>query len=182
MKTLFSAATLVAGLLAMPAMANQCGDILGHSMQQLNTRESVNLCDSYKGKTVLVVNTASKCGFTKQFEGLEALHQKYQDKGLVILGFPSDSFMQEYDDAEKTAEVCYLTYGVKFPMFASSKVKGDDANPVFKALIAKTGEAPSWNFNKYLVSKDEKTVQHFGSKVSPLDPDFLAAIDKMLLK
>jgi len=180
MKAWLSVVALGAGLLATPAMAAQCGDVLGHSMQQLNTRESVNLCDSYKGKTILVVNTASKCGFTPQFDALEALYQKYQDKGLVVLGFPSDSFKQEYDDAEKTAEVCYLTYGVKFPMFASSKVKGDDANPVFKALIAKTGETPSWNFNKYLISSDEQTVKHFGSRTTPDDKDFVAELEKML--
>jgi glutathione peroxidase len=180
MKAWLSAVALGAGLLATPAMAAQCGDVLGHTMQQLNTRESVNLCDSFKGKTLLVVNTASKCGFTPQFEALEALYQKYQDKGLVVLGFPSDSFKQEYDDAEKTAEVCYLTYGVKFPMFASSKVKGDEANPVFKALIAKTGEEPSWNFNKYLVSSDEQTVKHFGSRTKPDDKDFIAELEKML--
>jgi glutathione peroxidase len=180
MKTWLTAVALGVGLLAMPALASQCGDILGHSMQQLNTRESVNLCDSFKGKTLLVVNTASKCGFTPQFDALEALYQKYQDKGLVVLGFPSDTFKQEYDDAEKTAEVCYLTYGVKFPMFASSKVKGDDANPVFKALIAKTGEAPSWNFNKYLVSGDEQTVKHFGSRTKPDDKEFIAELEKML--
>ena len=169
-----------ASLIASSAMANQCGDILGNSMQQLKTRESIDLCESYKGKTILVVNTASKCGFTPQFDALEALYQKYQDKGLVVLGFPSDSFKQEYDDAEKTAEVCYLTYGVKFPMFASSKVKGDDANPVFKALIAKTGETPSWNFNKYLISADEQTVKHFGSRTTPDDKDFVAELEKML--
>ncbi len=180
MKALFTAATLAAALYTMPAQANQCGEILGHSMQQLNTRESVDLCDSFKGKTLLVVNTASKCGFTKQFEGLEALYQQYKDKGLVVLGFPSDSFMQEYDDAGKTAEVCYLTYGVKFPMFASSKVRGDEANPVFKALIAKTGESPSWNFNKYLVSADEQTVKHFGSRTAPDDKGFIAELEKML--
>lgn len=180
MKTWLSAVAIAATMLAMPVMAGQCGDILGHSMQQLNSRESVDLCDSYKGKTILVVNTASKCGFTKQFEGLEALYQQYQEKGLVILGFPSDSFKQEYDDAEKTAEVCYLTYGVKFPMFASSKVKGDEANPVFKALIAKTGEEPSWNFNKYLVSADEQTVKHFGSRTAPDDKAFIAELEKML--
>lgn len=180
MKVLISAVALAASLMAAPALANQCGEILGHSMQQLNTRESVDLCDSFKGKTLLVVNTASKCGFTKQFEGLEALYQQYKDKGLVVLGFPSDSFMQEYDDAEKTAEVCYLTYGVKFPMFASSKVRGDEANPVFKALIAKTGESPSWNFNKYLVSSDEQTVKHFGSRTAPDDKDFIAELEKML--
>lgn len=180
MKALLTAATLAAALYTMPSQANQCGDILGHSMQQLNTRESVDLCDSFKGKTLLVVNTASKCGFTKQFEGLEALYQQYKDKGLVVLGFPSDSFMQEYDDAEKTAEVCYLTYGVKFPMFASSKVRGDEANPVFKALISKTGESPSWNFNKYLVSADEQTVMHFGSRTAPDDKGFIAELEKML--
>jgi glutathione peroxidase len=180
MKVILSTVALAATLLSGNVLANQCGDILGHSMQQLNTRESVNLCDSYQGKTILVVNTASKCGFTPQFDALEALYQKYQDKGLVVLGFPSDSFKQEYDDAEKTAEVCYLTYGVKFPMFASSKVKGDDANPVFKALIAKTGETPSWNFNKYLISADEQTVKHFGSRTAPDDKDFIAELEKML--
>lgn len=180
MKNLLGIALLACVAMAQPAYASQCGDILSHSMQQLNTRESVNLCDSFKGKTLLVVNTASKCGFTDQFEGLEALYQKYQDKGLVILGFPSDSFRQEYDDAGKTAEVCYLTYGVKFPMFATSKVKGDEANPVFKALIAKTGETPSWNFNKYLVSSDEQTVKHFGSRTAPDNKDFIAELEKML--
>lgn len=180
MKQFTRALAVTASLFVLPAMANQCGEILGHSMQQLNTRESIDLCDSYKGKTLLVVNTASKCGFTPQFDALEALYQKYQDKGLVVLGFPSDSFKQEYAEAEKTAEVCYLTYGVKFPMFASSKVKGDEANPVFKALIAKTGEAPSWNFNKYLVSSDEQTVMHFGSRTKPDDKDFIAELEKML--
>lgn len=182
MKRLLNAVAIAAAVLATPAMANQCGDILGHSMQQLNTRESVNLCDSFKGKTLLVVNTASKCGFTPQFDALEALYQKYQDKGLVVLGFPSDSFKQEYDDAGKTAEVCYLTYGVKFPMFASSKVTGDEANPVFKALIAKSGETPSWNFNKYLVSADEKQVKHFGSRTAPDDKDFITELESMLAK
>ena len=174
--TLLAALTLF----TLPAMAGQCKDILSHSMQQLNTRETIDLCDSYQGKTLLIVNTASKCGFTPQFDALEALYQKYQDKGLVVLGFPSDSFKQEYDDAEKTAEVCYLTYGVKFPMFASSKVRGDEANPVFKALIAKSGESPSWNFNKYLVSADEQTVKHFGSRTAPDDKDFISELEKML--
>lgn len=180
MKILLSAVALTAAMLAAPAMANQCGDILGHSMQQLNTRESIDLCEAFKGKTLLVVNTASKCGFTPQFDALEALSEKYKEQGLVVLGFPSDSFKQEYDDAEKTAEVCYLTYGVKFPMFASSKVKGNDANPIFKALIAKTGETPSWNFNKYLVSADEQRVVHFGSRTKPDDKDFISALESML--
>lgn len=162
--------------------ANQCGEILSHSMQQLRTKETVDLCEQFKDKTLLIVNTASKCGFTPQFKELQALQEKYADRGLVVLGFPSDDFMQEHDDEEKTAEVCYINYGVKFPMFSTSAVRGDDVNPVFKALIAKTGEKPSWNFNKYLVSKDEQTVQHFGSKVNPTDPKFIAAIEQMLQK
>lgn len=169
-----------ASLLTWPVLANQCGAILGHSMQQLKTRESIDLCQAYQGKTLLIVNTASKCGFTPQFDALEALYQQYQAAGLVVLGFPSDSFKQEYADAEKTAEVCYLTYGVKFPMFASSKVTGDEANPVFKALITKTGQSPSWNFNKYLVSADEQEVKHFGSRTKPDDKDFIIELEKML--
>ncbi|MFC4655641.1 MULTISPECIES: glutathione peroxidase [Rheinheimera] len=162
------------------ALANSCGEILSHSMPQLRSKETVDLCDAYQGKTLLIVNTASKCGFTPQFKALQALQEKYQDKGLVVLGFPSDDFMQEYDDEEKTAEVCYINYGVKFPMFATTAVRGKDVNPVFKALIAKTGEKPSWNFNKYLVSADEKTVKHFGSKTAPDDAAFVKEVEAML--
>lgn len=163
-----------------PAAASECGNILGHSVQQLKTRESVDLCEQFKGKTLIVVNTASKCGFTPQFEALEALYQRYKDQGLVVLGFPSNDFRQEHNDEEKTAEVCYLTYGVEFPMFSTTSVRGDNANPVFKALIAKTGESPAWNFNKYLVSKDEQQVVHFGSRTSPDDAKFIAELEKML--
>lgn len=180
MKNWILTAVVALSFMASSAQANQCGDILGHSMQQLKTRESIDLCQEYKGKTLLIVNTASKCGFTPQFDALETLYQKYQAAGLVVLGFPSDSFKQEYDDAEKTAEVCYLTYGVQFPMFASSKVRGDEANPVFKALINKTGESPSWNFNKYLVSADEQSIKHFGSRTKPDDKEFIAQLEKML--
>ncbi|WP_333607422.1 glutathione peroxidase [Arsukibacterium sp.] len=178
-----SASLLIASSLLLPvnpAQASQCGAVLGHSMQQLRTRESVDLCEQFKGKTLIVVNTASKCGFTPQFEALEALYQQYKDDGLVVLGFPSNDFRQEHSDEEKTAEVCYLTYGVEFPMFSTSSVRGDDANPVFKALIAKTGEQPSWNFNKYLVSSDEQTVLHFGSRTSPTDAKFVAELEKLL--
>jgi len=180
MKTMLAVAMLGALAWAAPAEAAQCGDILGHSVQQLKTRESVDLCEQFKGKTLIVVNTASKCGFTPQFEALEALYQQYKDQGLVVLGFPSNDFRQEHNDEEKTAEVCYLTYGVEFPMFSTTSVRGDTANPVFKALIAKTGESPSWNFNKYIVSRDEQQVVHFGSRTSPDDPKFLAELEKML--
>jgi len=181
----FSRKLLLSILFVVPssfAMAAECGNILNHSMQKLRTKETVDLCESYKDKTLLIVNTASKCGFTPQFKELQVLQEKYADKGLVVLGFPSDDFMQEHNDEEKTAEVCFLNYGVKFPMFKTSAVRGDDANPVFKALIAKTGEKPSWNFNKYLVSKGEQQVQHFGSKVGPLDADFITELEKVLAK
>ncbi|GHG68946.1 glutathione peroxidase [Alishewanella longhuensis] len=175
------ALTVLGSMLWMaPAAAAQCGDILGHSVQQLKTRESVDLCEQFKGKTLIVVNTASKCGFTPQFEALEALYQQYKEQGLVVLGFPSNDFRQEHSDEEKTAEVCYLTYGVEFPMFSTTSVRGDKANPVFKALIAKTGESPAWNFNKYIVSKDEQQVVHFGSRTSPTDAKFIAELEKML--
>ncbi|MEE2001751.1 glutathione peroxidase [Alkalimonas sp. MEB108] len=161
-------------------MANQCGAVLGHSMQQLNTRETVDLCEQFKGKTLLVVNTASRCGFTPQFEALQQLYHDYREQGLVVLGFPSNDFRQEHSDEARTAEVCYLDYGVEFPMFSTTSVRGRNANPVFRALIDKTGEQPSWNFNKYLVSADEQTVVHFGSRVSPADPAFVAELEKLL--
>jgi glutathione peroxidase len=171
---------LLLGCFSAPLLANSCGEILSHSLPQLRKKETLDLCETYKGKTLLIVNTASKCGFTPQFKSLQSLYEKYKDQGLVVLGFPSDDFMQEHDDAEKTAEVCYINYGVTFPMFATSAVRGDDVNPVFKALIAKTGEKPSWNFNKYLVSKDEQQVKHFGSKVSPDDAAFVAEVETLL--
>lgn len=180
MRTTLTWALLGSMLWSASAFATQCGDILGHSVQQLKTRESVDLCEQFKGKTLIVVNTASKCGFTPQFEALEALYQQYKDQGLVVLGFPSNDFRQEHSDEEKTAEVCYLTYGVEFPMFSTTSVRGDKANPVFKALHAKSGQSPSWNFNKYLVSKDEQQVVHFGSRTSPTDPKFIAELEKML--
>ena len=142
-----------------------------------------NLCETYGGKVVLVVNTASKCGFTNQYEGLESLYKSYKDKGLVVLGFPSDQFMgQEYSDDAKIAEFCKANFGVTFPMFAKSDVKGDEANPLFKGLIAATGEKPSWNFNKYLIGRDGKTVQHFGSNTKPQAADFVKAIEAELAK
>lgn len=180
MKTIAISGLLLAATMSLSAYAAQCGAVLSHSMQQLKTRESVDLCNEFQGKTLLVVNTASKCGFTPQFEALEQLYQRYKEQGLVVLGFPSNDFRQEHSDEAKTAEVCYLTYGVEFPMFSTTSVRGERANPVFKALIAKTGQSPSWNFNKYLVSADEQQVMHFGSRVSPDDPKFIAQLEQLL--
>ncbi len=170
---------MLAGQSAL-VQANQCGDILSYSMQQLRSKETVDLCEQFKDKTLLIVNTASKCGFTPEFKELQALQEKYADKGLVVLGFPSDDFMQEHDDEGKLLKSVISNYGVNFRCFLPEQCGATDANPIFKALIAKTGEKPSWNFNKYLVSKDEQTVQHFGSKVSPMDASFIAEVEKML--
>ncbi|MCW8193963.1 glutathione peroxidase [Proteobacteria bacterium 005FR1] len=169
-------------VLCATAAASQadCGNALDFEARKLHSSERVDFCEAFKGKTLLVVNTASQCGFTPQFEGLEALYQKYKDKGFAIVGFPSDDFNQEHADEEKTASVCYLNFGVTFPMVATSSVKGQGANPFFQTLIAKTGQEPSWNFNKYLVSADFGTVKHFGSRVTPLDSELEKEINALL--
>jgi glutathione peroxidase len=129
---------------------------------------------------LLVVNTASYCGFTPQYEGLEALHAKYAPRGLVVLGFPSNDFLQEADSSEKIADLCFNTYGVKFPMFAKTSVRGAKANPLFAELAKSTGQAPAWNFTKYLVDRQGQPVAAFGSRVKPSDAALVAAIEKAL--
>ncbi|WP_083561291.1 glutathione peroxidase [Oceanococcus atlanticus] len=136
------------------------------------------LCDWFEGKAVLVVNTASKCGLTPQFEGLEALHKRFHEQGLTILGFPSDNFLgQEYDNPEKTAEICYRNYGVTFPMFTRIDVKGKKAHPLFQRLAEQTRK-PSWNFHKYLIKGDQVT--DFGPRTKPDDETLIKAIEQAL--
>jgi len=174
MKQLFAPITLSLGLLATSgASAADCPDVLKHMKRKLNSQDVVNMCEAYAGKAVLFVNTASKCGFTPQFEGLEKLYDTFKDDGLVVVGFPSNDFAQEYSDESKTAEVCELTYGVNFPMFEPIKVRGDDADPLYAKLAESTGKQPKWNFNKYLMSKDGTTITHYGSRVKPQDKEFL---------
>lgn len=163
---------------ATPVSSDTCQDFTNVDMRKLRSKESLNLCQ-FKGKTLLIVNTASNCGFTPQFEGLEALYQKYKDQGLVVLGFPSDDFFQEEDNEKETAKVCFVNYGVTFPMFATSEVRGRNANPIFKYLNQQTS-APNWNFYKYLVSPDRKTVQRFNSKVKPNSEKMITAIENSL--
>lgn len=149
------------------AYAEPCPELLNFKMNKLRSSEQVDFCQAFTGKVVLAVNTASNCGFTPQFKGLEALYQKYKDQGLVVVGFPSNDFFQEFDNPEKTANVCYLNYGVTFPVMTKSSVRGSDANAFFKGLIAATGESPKWNFYKYLISRDGLKVSAFGSITSP---------------
>ena len=162
-----------------PTAPAACPALLQHSANRLQDDKPQALCQ-YAGKVLLVVNTASYCGYTPQYEGLEALHAKYAARGLVVMGFPSNDFNQEATDAKKIAELCFNTYGVKFPMFASSSVKGPSANPLFAQLTQATGQAPAWNFNKYLVGRDGKPIAHFGSAAMPDSPALAGAIDKAL--
>ena len=175
---LFLAAVLAIGAVHVSAESAGCPDYLNTEMRRLHSQETANLCDFYRaGKPMVIVNTASHCGFTKQFGGLEKLHQKYKDQGLVVLGFPSNSFNQEEKSEEGTARVCYKNYGVTFPMFEHVDVKGKEAHPLF-AYLAKQTEAPSWNFNKYLI--DDGNVQHFGSRVAPEGSELEEAIGEAL--
>jgi glutathione peroxidase len=180
-------ATLLAAV-ASPASAqvlgegrsrHECAHWLNQVIGKLHSDETIDLCAETAGKAVLLVNTASYCGYTPQFKGLEALYQRYRKQGLTIIGFPSDDFFQESDDAATTATVCYVNYGVTFPMTAAIKVRGGDAHPIFKHLH-QAGQ-PSWNFNKYLVGADGRVIAHFGSNTEPDDVELTSAIEKELL-
>ena len=175
-----AALALAAMLTAAPAtLAADCPAFLDHDFKKLHSSQSVNLCKEFAGRPLLIVNTASHCGYTQQFKGLEALHRKYQARGLVVVGFPSNDFKQEAKDEAKTADVCYVNYGVTFTMLAPSAVTGTGANPVFRELNRRAGE-PSWNFNKYLVSADGKSVQRFDSDVTPDSPQLTRAVEQLL--
>ena len=181
-------ATLTAGAQAQTAAAPapalkapaSCPALLKQTFNRLQDDAPQDLCQ-YAGKVVLVVNTASYCGFTKQYEGLEQLYAKYGPKGLVVLGFPSNDFgKQEPGNSKEIADLCYNTYGVKFPMFAKSAVTGSAANPLYASLTKATGKAPAWNFTKYLIDRNGKVIEHFPSKVTPDDKQLVGKIEQAL--
>jgi glutathione peroxidase len=162
------------------SFADECPEVLDFSAPRLRASENIEFCKAFADKALLVVNTASRCGFTSQFKELEELYQEYKDEGLAIVGFPSNDFRQEYGDEEKTAEVCYVNYGVTFDMVAESSVTGLTANKFFQRLRKQTGESPSWNFNKFLISPDGNQIQHFSSSVSPKNGKLEEAVRAML--
>jgi glutathione peroxidase len=161
------------------AATGACPATLNHTLPRLQDEKPQSLCQ-YAGKVVLVVNTASYCGFTSQYKGLEALYAKYKDQGLVVLGFPSNDFAQEKSNNKDIADFCENTFGVKFPMFAASSVKGEQANPLFKQLAAQGATAPRWNFYKYLIGRDGKLVDSYSSMTAPDSSSLVAAITKSL--
>ncbi|WP_148716737.1 glutathione peroxidase [Chitinolyticbacter meiyuanensis] len=175
MLRLLSIAVLL--FLSQTALAT-CPPLLNSQFKTLQG-EPFDLCQ-HAGKPILVVNTASKCGFTPQFEKLETLYRKYQDKGLLVVGFPSNDFKQELATNKEIGEFCKLTYLVQFPMMEASSVIGSNANPLFQRLAAASGTAPKWNFYKYLIAPDGKTVTAFASRVAPDDPRIVSAIEGWL--
>jgi glutathione peroxidase len=163
-----------------PPVTDACPELLNYSFNRLQTGKPESLCQ-YRGKVVLIVNTASYCGYTHQYEGLEALYRKYKSRGLVVVGFPSNDFGgQEPGSNKEVAEFCRLTYGVEFPMFEKSSVTSIKTNPLYAELLARTGQSPKWNFHKYLVDRDGKQVTSFGTRVEPDNGDLVGAVERML--
>ena len=167
------------GLLLFSINAFSCSDLLDTDMRILDSAETKNLCE-YEGKALLVVNVASRCGYTYQYAGLQKLYESYKDEDFLVIGIPSRDFLQEYSDESDVAEFCSTEYGVDFPMFSTVKVRGKKAHPFYKKLTAETGVTPSWNFNKYLISKDGKVISTYGSKVKPDSQELIAAIENIL--
>ncbi len=180
-------AAAVAALLAVGAVAAQaapeCPALLKQTQARLQDEKPVDLC-GFAGRVVLVVNTASQCGFTPQYKELEALYERYRERGLVVLGFPSNDFgSQEPGSNGEIAEFCENQFAVRFPMFVKSNVSArsrGEINPLFAALTSKTGQAPKWNFHKYLISRDGQSVLSRDSEVDPLDKAFLRDVERLL--
>lgn len=177
-----------AALAASPAKAaptgtpaQACPAVLQQNVLRLQDEKPQSLCQ-YSGKVVVVVNTASFCGFTPQYKSLEALYNKYQGRGLVVLGFPSNDFSQESGSNKDIAEFCESTFGVNFPMFTKTAVSGKDASPLFRQLSAASSTPVRWNFYKYIISRDGLAVTGFNSMADPGSPKFIAEIEKQLTR
>jgi glutathione peroxidase len=175
MNLLYAIALLAAAMI--PAGAAACPELLNHRFTTLQGGQ-LDLC-RHAGKPILVVNTASMCGYTPQFEKLEALNRKHKDK-LLVVGFPSNDFNQELATNKEIAQFCRLTYAIEFPMVEKASVTGPDAMPFYRQLRVATGQAPQWNFHKYLIAPDGKTVFSFATKVEPDSRELLGKLATML--
>ena len=175
-------AFILLSFICLPVMASE-ESLLDHDVRRLASTEDINLGQAYSDKVILVVNTASKCGFTPQYEGLEKLYEEYADKGLVVIGFPSNDFLGQEPGAEKQIQdFCRLTYGVKFPMFEKTTVKKGNAHPFYHQLADVAGTYPKWNFHKYLIGRDGELITNFSSGTKPYDNKIISALEKALLE
>jgi glutathione peroxidase len=177
----FVVLALLAGV-APGASAADCPSLLRHTFNQLQTGQSQSLCQ-YQGKVLLIVNVASKCGYTPQYEGLEALYRKYKDRGLVVIGFPSNEFGgQEPGTNKEIAEFCRTTYGVQFPLYEKTTVTGVGTNPLYAELVRATGQKPKWNFHKYLVDRNGNVVASYVSDVEPESRELVSRVESLLAR
>ena len=168
-------------IIASPQLLACESELLDQSFRRLASSEEVNLCEAYSGKVLLIVNTASKCGNTPQYDGLEKLHSQYGEQGLVVLGFPSNDFMgKEPGTEEQIQEFCRLTYGVEFPMFEKTDVKEGNAHPFYVALADAAGTYPTWNFHKYLIGRDGAFIEQFSPRTKPDNKKLVAAVETAL--
>ena len=159
--------------------AFSCSDILNSTLRVLDSDDEKNLCE-YSGNVILVVNVASRCGYTPQYAGLQRLYTKFKDDGLTVIGIPSRDFFQEFSAESKVAEFCSTEYGVEFPMFSTARVSGKKAHPFYKKLIAASGKEPRWNFAKYLINRDGEVIGHYKSSVTPESERLVSAIQAVL--
>ena len=167
--------------IAIFAAEVSCAPLLDVNVKTLNEKKPLRLCEAYQNKVVLVVNTASKCAYTGQYEGLEKLYAKYKQQGLVVLGFPSNDFgAQEPGTDAEIQSFCRLTYGVKFPMFSKSRVRKENADPLYKKLASAAGEYPAWNFHKYLLDKQGQFIASYASHIGPSDSQMRSTIENLL--
>lgn len=173
--------TLLTIFASGPVQGEPQQDLLDFDVRRLGSEETLNLKEAYAGKVILIVNTASKCAFTGQYEGLEALYAKYRDRGLVVLGFPSNDFGgQEPGSEAQIRDFCRLTYSIKFPMFAKTQVKKGKADPLFQSLAEAAGRYPKWNFHKYLIGRDGRLVDNYLSFTSPQSRTIVDAVEALL--
>ncbi|MCB1716334.1 MAG: glutathione peroxidase [Candidatus Competibacteraceae bacterium] len=157
-----------------------CPAVLDFAFRPLGSEQAQKLCEHYAGKVILVVNTASFCGFTPQYEGLEALYARYRAQGLVVLGFPSNDFAQEPGSESDIKAFCELTYGVEFPMFEKVHVTGAKAHPFYQQLAQQSGQQPGWNFHKYLIDRAGQQIVSFATRIDPQDERLIRAIEEQL--
>ena len=172
---------LLAPAISVASPGTECPETLNFTKRTLAGKQDVNLCKEYLGKVLVVVNTASKCGYTYQYEGLEALYRKYKAQGLVVVGFPSNDFGGQEPGTEKQIQdFCRLTYGVEFPMFEKTHASRYNADPIYKTFARISGEFPQWNFHKYVLDRNGKLVASFNSKVEPQSEKMITTIEGLL--